>query len=121
MIDVVPNFWASYDGLVLIVTSAIAGLCLVAIVILGIKYQRICAMFIVFYNGRGVIGEEVPLCSFIAPTSATVTMTTQTTQSLWYPYEIQNYICVLVILYVLYKHYKFFLNEAIINLNTVST
>ena len=76
VIDVVPNFWTSYGRIVLIVTSAIAGLCLVAIVILGINHQRLYAMFLVLHNNRGVNGEDAPLFSYIAPTTATVTMTT---------------------------------------------
>ena len=88
VVDVVPNFWTSYGKIVLIVTSATAGLCLVAIVILGIKHQRLYAMFLVLHNDRGVNDEDAPLFSYIAPMTATVTTTTQTTQSFWSPYEI---------------------------------
>ena len=57
-------------------------------------------MFLVLHKDRGVNGEDVPSFSSIAPTTATVTMTTQTTQSFWSPYEMENYIYVLVILYL---------------------
>ena len=109
VVDVVHNFWTSYGGIDLIVTSAIAGLCLVAIVILGIKHQRLYAMFLVLHNERGVNGEDVLLFSFLySANDCDSDNDDKTTQSFWSPYEIENYICVLVILYVLYKIYKFF-------------
>ena len=37
-------------------------------------------MFLVLHNGRGVNGEEAPVFCYIAPTTATVTTTTQMTQ-----------------------------------------
>ena len=88
MVDVVPNFWTSNGGIVLIVTSAMEGLCLVAIVILGINHQRLYAMFLVLHNDRGVNREDAPLFSYIASMTATGTTTTQTTKSFWSLYEI---------------------------------
>ena len=58
VVDIVPNFRTSYGGIVLIVTSEIAGLCLVATVILGIKHQRLYAMFLILLISRGVSGKN---------------------------------------------------------------
>ena len=68
-------------------------------------------MFLVLYNSHDVRGENAPLFSYIAPTTTTMTTTPQMTcvpQSFWSPYEIENYICVLIILYVLFKLCKLF-------------
>ena len=45
------------------------------------------------HNGRGVNGEDAPLFSYLALTTVTVTMTTQTTQTYWSPYEIELHLC----------------------------
>ena len=77
VVDVVPNFWTSYGGIVLIVTSTVAGICLVATVTLGIKHQRLYAMFLVLHNSHDVRGENAPLFSYIAPTTRTMRTTPQ--------------------------------------------
>ena len=118
VVDAVPNFWTSYGRIFLIVTSATAELCLVAIVILGIKHQRLYAMFLVLHNDRGCQWWRRIIILLYSANDCDSDNDDSNDTIIWSPYEIE-------IILVSWWYCMFcinitnsFLNEAV-NLNKV--